>query len=140
MKSVTTYLLFNGNCRQAMTFYNQCLGTDLQISPFPETEGKPSTDPNAGIMHARLTRGGAPILMASDDCQPGKSLQPANNFSISIDCDSLVELERLFDALSQDGQVRLPLSEMFWGARFGMLTDQFGIQWMLNYDLSQQRS
>jgi PhnB protein len=130
MKSVTTYLLFNGNCRQAMTFYNRCLGTDLQISPFPDAEGKPSTDPNAGVMHARLTRGGAPILMASDDSQPGGSLQAGNNFSISIDCDSLVELERLFGALSQDGQVRLPLSEMFWGARFGML----------NYDLPQQRS
>ena len=83
-------------------------------------------------MHARLSRG-APILMASDT-PPGESLQ-GNNFSVSIDCESLDEMERYFKALSQGGQVRLPLGDMFWGARFGMLTDQFGIQWMFNYDL-----
>ena len=83
-------------------------------------------------MHARLSRG-APILMASDT-PPGESLQ-GNNFSVSIDCESLDEMERYFKALSQGGQVRLPLGDMFWGARFGMLTDQSGIQWMFNYDL-----
>jgi PhnB protein len=133
MKSVTTYLSFNGNCRQAMTFYQQCLGADLQLSPVPDAQGKPSTDSNTGIMHARLTHAGAPILMASDT-PAGESLQ-GSNFSVSIDCESLDELERYFRAFSQGGQVRLPLSDMFWGARFGMLTDQFGIQWMFNYDL-----
>jgi PhnB protein len=133
MKSVTTYLMFSGNCRQAMTFYQQGLGGDLELRPFPDDQGKPSTDPNAGIMHARLTRAGAPILMASDT-PSGETIQ-GNNFNVSIDCESLDELERYFNALSQGGKVRLPLSDMFWGARFGMLTDQFGIQWMFNYDL-----
>jgi PhnB protein len=139
MKSVTTYLNFNGNCRQAMTFYQQCLGVDLQLSPFPDPQGKPSTDPKAGILHARLLRG-APILMASDT-PAGESLKADNNlsFSVSIDCESPDEIERYFRALSQGGQVRLPLGDMFWGARFGMLTDQFGVQWMLNYDLPQQQ-
>jgi PhnB protein len=125
MKSVTTYLMFSGNCRQAMTFYQQGLGGDLELRPFP--------DPNAGIMHARLTLAGVPILMASD--APAAEAIQGNNFSVSIDCESLDELERYFNALSQDGTVRLPLSDMFWGARFGMLTDRFGIQWMLNYDM-----
>ena len=140
MKSVTTYLNFNGNCRQAMTFYQQCLSTDLQLTPFPDDQGKPSTDPKAGIMHARLSRGGAPILMASDT-PSGESLKADSNlsFSVSVDCESLDEMERYFKALSQGGQVRLPLSDMFWGARFGMLTDQFGVQWMFNYDQPQQR-
>lgn len=139
MKSVTTYLTFNGNCREAMTFYQQCTGAELQLSVFPDAQGKPSTDPKAGIMHARLTRGGAPILMASDT-QPGDAFQTGNNFSVSVDCDSLDEMERFFSALSQGGQVRLPLSDVPWGARFGMLTDQFGIQWMFNCDLPQRSS
>jgi len=74
---------------------------------------------------------GAPILMASDTHQPG-TLTPGNNFSVSIDCDTVAEAERLFASLSESGIVRMPLTEAPWGAMFGMLTDQFGIQWLLN--------
>jgi len=72
--------------------------------------------------------------MASDT-PPGGSRRAGNNFSISIDCDSLDEIEGLFTALGQNGQVRTPLGNMPWGTRFGMLTDQFGIQWILNCTL-----
>jgi PhnB protein len=133
MKTVTSYLTLNGNCRQAMTFYQQCLGTELQLTPWPDAQGKPSTDPSAGIMHARMSRGGAPILMASDT-QPGDSLQVGNNFSVAIDCDSPGEAERVFTALGAGGKVRLPFGKMPWGASLGMLTDQFGIQWMVSCD------
>ena len=61
MKTVTAYLNFNGNCRQAMTFYQQCLGTELELTPFPDAQGKPLADAKAGIMHARLTRGGQAV-------------------------------------------------------------------------------
>ena len=130
MKTVTTYLHFDGNCRQAMSFYQQCLGTELQLNPYPDAKGVPSSSPDAKIMHAQLLRTGAPLLMASD-APPGGSLRPGNNFSDSIDCDSPDDIERLFTALSQHGRVRTPLANMPWGARLGMLTDQFGIQWML---------
>jgi PhnB protein len=133
MKTVTTYLTFNGNCRQAMAFYQQCTGTELQLTAWPDAQGKPSTDPKAGIMHSRLTSGSAPILMASDT-QPGDALQTGNNFSVAIDCKSPQEGERLFTALSQDGKVRVPFGRMPWGANLGMLTDQFGIQWMISAD------
>jgi PhnB protein len=127
MKSVTTYLNFNGSCRQAMTFYQQCLDADIQLSPFPDEQGKPSTDPNAGIMHARLSRSGTPILMASDT-PPDESLKADNNrsFSVSVDCESLDELERYFKSLSQSGQVRLPLSDMILG---GTLRHAHGSVW-----------
>jgi PhnB protein len=138
MKTVTTYLSFDGNCRQAMSFYQQCLGSGLELNPYPDANGQPSSDPAAKIMHAQLMRGGAPILMASDTPQAG-SLQTGNNFSVSIDCDSLDEVERLFVALSRSGEVRMPLTDAPWGARFGMLTDQFGIQWMFNCYLGQSR-
>jgi PhnB protein len=138
MKTVTTYLSFDGNCRQVVSFYQKCLATELQINPYPDATGQPSSDPAAKIMHAQLMRGGAPILMASDTPQAG-SLHPGNNFSVSIDCDSLDEIERLFAALSRNGEVRMPLTDAPWGARFGMLTDQFGIQWLFNCNLPQSR-
>ncbi len=131
MKSVTTYLMFNGNCRQAMTFYQQSLGGELQLTAWPGAQGQPSTDPNAGIMHARITSKGQPILMASDE-QPGSTLATGNNFQVSIECESVQEIDRLFAAFSKGGKVRTPLGDVPWGARFGMLTDQFGIQWLFN--------
>ena len=131
MKTVTTSLSFDGNCRQAMSFYRECLATELEVNPYPDATGQPSSDPGAKIMHAQLVRGGAPILMASDAPQAG-SLKPGNNFSIAIDCDSVDEADRLFAALSRRREVRMPLMDAPWGARFGMLTDQFGIQWMIN--------
>jgi PhnB protein len=131
MKTVTAYLSFDGNCRQAMSFYRECLATELEVNSYPGASGQPSSDPAAKIMHSQLMRGGAPILMASDTPQPG-SLQPGNNISVSIDCDSLGEADRVFAALSRGGEVRMPLMDAPWGARFGMLTDQFGIRWLIN--------
>lgn len=134
MKTVTAYLAFEGNCRQAMKFYQQCLGAELELTPFADAQGKTMTDPKVGIMHARITRGGEPLLMASD-FPSGVRNQPGNNFSVSVDCETLEEIERTFATLSKSGQVKMPLGTMPWGARFGMLVDQFGTQWMINYDL-----
>ena len=131
MKTVTAYVSFDGNCRQAMSFYRECLATELELNPYPDASGQPSSGPAAKIMHSQLLRRGAPILMASDTPQAG-SLQPGNNFSAAIDCESVDEADRVFAALSRGGQVTMPLMEAPWGARFGMLTDQFGVRWMIN--------
>lgn len=131
MKSVTAYIHFDGNCREAMSFYQKCLGGELQLVPYTDAGGNPSTGPAAKIMHSQLSRGGAPMLMASDGA-PGGSWKAGNTFSVSVDCDSIEEIARLFAAVGDKGQVRLPLGDMPWGARFGMLTDQFGVQWMFN--------
>jgi PhnB protein len=141
MKSVTAYLNFDGNCRHAMSFYRECLDTKLHLNAYPDSSGQPSRDPAARIMHSQLLHDGAPILMASDTPPGGGSLKPGNNnFSVSIHCDSLDEIERLFSALGQNGKVRMPLRDMPWGSRLGMLTDQFGIQWLLNCDLPSEGS
>ena len=131
MKSVTTYLHFNGNCREAMQFYQKCLGTEIQITPVMDAQGKPITEAGARIMHSQLLRDGQPLLQASDD-QSGSPLQSGNNFQVAVDCESVEEIDRLFAALNQGGKVRFPLGNAPWGARFGMLTDKFGIQWLLN--------
>jgi PhnB protein len=135
MKSVTTYIHFDGNCREAMSFYNACLGGDVQLATYPDASGKPSTEPTAKIMHSQISRDNAPILMASDTSPEGP-VKVGNNFSVSIDCETIDEIERLFAAIGSKGSVRLPLTDVPWGARFGMLTDQFGIQWMFNCALA----
>ena len=135
MKSVTTYLNFNGACRPAMTFYTECLGGELELVPVSDEQGQPSKDPSARIMHSRVTKNGTTLLMGSD-ILPGSKFHLGNNFSVSIDCEDIAEIERLFAALLlQRGKVIQPLADAPWGARFGMLIDQFSTQWMLNCDL-----
>jgi PhnB protein len=137
MKSATPYLHFDGNCRQAMTFYKDCLGGELQFVPYPDNAGQTPADESATLMHSQITVNGQAIVQASDSA-PGGVPQPGDNFSISIECDSARELERLFSALGQGGELRLPPNDMPWGARFGMLTDRFGIQWMFSYTFADK--
>ena len=132
MKEITTYLNFDGNCRQAMTFYQRCLGGELHIMPFSEAPGDFAKEAKDRIMHATL-RAGSGTLMASDT-MPGMPFQQGNNFAICIAPESIQETERLFTALAEGGKVTMPLQDTFWGARFGMLTDKFGINWMLNFE------
>jgi PhnB protein len=132
VKEVVTYLNFDGNCREAMTFYKECLGAELHLIPFSEMPGDHPPESKHRIMHARLAKG-AMAIMASDT-MPGMPLHQGNNFSISIQCDSQHEIDSLFAALSEGGKVTMPLQDQFWGARFGMSTDRFGIQWMFNFE------
>ncbi len=132
MKEINNYLIFDGNCREAMKFYEKCLGAELQLIPFSEMPGDAPAEAKDRIMHARLAKGPA-VLMASDT-MPGHAFQQGNNFSVSVQCESVQEIDSLFTALAQKGNVTMPLQHTFWAARFGMLTDQFGINWMFNLD------
>jgi len=131
MKEINAYLIFNGNCREAMTFYQKCLGADLQLLPFSDAPGG-NIPPEARdrVMHARLSKGPT-VIMASDD-MPGMPFQQGSNFFISLNCENVQEVEKLFSSLSVNGKVKQAPQETFWAARFAMFTDQFGINWMLN--------
>jgi PhnB protein len=139
MKEFNTYLNFNGTCRQAMEFYAKCLdATDLQVMPYsagPADMPKEMKDTDK-ILHARLSKG-TQVIMASD-CAPGKPVQEGNNFAISINCESNKEVDTLFKALGEKGKVLMPAQDMFWGAYFAMITDQFGINWMFNHETPKQ--
>jgi PhnB protein len=135
MKEANAYLIFDGNCGEAMKFYGKCLEAELQMMRFGDMPGGCPEGMKEGkdrIMHARLTKGGA-VLMASDN-MPGMPFQQGNNFSIALNCESPQEVDRYFAALGEKGKVTMPVQETFWAARFGMLTDQFGTNWMLNLD------
>ncbi len=141
MRSMNTYLIFQGNCRQAMEFYKKCIGGELHLVPYADMPGGCSNFPKEArdwIMHARLSNGDV-VLMASDT-QPHIPIQQGNNFFISIQCDNVQESEKLFKAFGQKGTIEMPLQETFWALRFGMLTDQFGMKWMFNLDKPGQKN
>ena len=139
MKYINTYLIFDGNCRQAMEFYKRCLGGKLHMSTYGESPETSKLPPKAKdwIIHARLQIK-SHVLMASDT-QPGIPINQGNNFFISINCENVKETEKLFKALGEKGKIEMPLQETFFAIRFGMLTDQFGIKWMFNLEKPMEK-
>ena len=136
MKSFQPYLNFDGNARDAMTFYQKALGGELSIQTFKDVGAPAPAGAENRVMHARLQKGNA-VLMASDT-MPGMTFKPGNHTWVNVDCDSVDEIEKAFKALSAGGQVTMPLQDQFWGARFGMLVDKFGTQWMMNAELPKK--
>jgi PhnB protein len=135
MKHINAYLNFDGNCRDAMSFYARCFETELQMMPFSQMPGEAPKDVEDRIMHAALMRGQEAVLMASDTA-PGDYKQ-GNNLWLNVQCESVDEIERLFNAVGEGGMVRMPLHDAFWGSRFGMLTDRYGTNWMFNCELKK---
>lgn len=139
MATVNTYLTFNGNCEEAFNFYKSVFGGDFayigRFGEMPEGDGYsvPEADKNK-IMHVGLPIGNT-ILMGSDTGGDwAAKLIEGNNFSVSVNTESKEEADRIFNGLAAEGQITMPMENTFWGAYFGMLTDKFGIQWMVNFD------
>lgn len=123
------YLLFNGNCRDAMTFYSETLGAQLHMSGYGDMPGAEKYAGSTLVMHACMTKD-ALMIMASD-CPPEQPVVEGNNFSVSIGCDTPEAVDALFPKLSEGGTVLQAPHDAFWGSRFAMLKDKFGIGWML---------
>lgn len=135
--TLNPYLNFNGNTEEAFLFYKSVFGTEFTVlQRFSETTEAghiPEADRNK-IMHVALPVGNN-MLMGTDAIESmGQKLNAGNNISLSLQVESKEEAEKLFTGLSQDGAVNTPLADMFWGAYFGMCTDKFGVQWMVNYN------
>ena len=126
------YLAFNGNCKQAFEFYAKQLGGKIEMmlthreSPMAK-EAPPEWQDK--IMHASMTLDGH-VLMGGD-APPNHYKQP-QGFSVSVSIKKAKDAERIFQALAEKGQVQMPIQETFWAERFGMVTDRFGIPWMVN--------
>ena len=135
MNSASTYLNFDGETRDAMTFYAKCLVADLQIQSFRDAGMGDDPATADRTVHAKIEKGTMTIM--ASDTQPGAPFTKGNNFFICIDCESAEELERLHTALGEGGTTTMEPQDTFWGARFSMLTDRFGVGWMFNYQLPQ---
>jgi PhnB protein len=131
---VQPYLFFNGNCEQAIEFYRQALGAEVEMmmrfkeSPEPHQPGMVPPGFENKIMHASFRIGGT-TLMASDGCSDEKV--NFNGFSLSLSVPDEADADRVFAALAEGGEVRMPLSKTFWSPRFGMVADRFGVGWMI---------
>ncbi|MCA9919166.1 MAG: VOC family protein [Anaerolineales bacterium] len=141
MTAITAYVNYNGNCEEAFNFYATVFeGSSLNFDRFssmPNADQMPQSDQNK-IMHAALTLGNQGLIMGSDVLQGmGGEVVFGNNFGLTLQPDSEAETIRLFNALSAGGNVTMPLEKTFWNATFGMFTDKFGINWMINYDHGQ---
>lgn len=140
MATVNIYLTFNGNCRQAFDFYKSVFGGEFPyigtFGEMPPQEGKQLSEQDKNrIMHVTLPISKETMLMGSDTAEEWSSgVTAGNNFSVSINADSKDEADTLFGGLSEGGIITMPLADTFWGAYFGMFTDRFGINWMVNYD------
>lgn len=141
MAQVNAYLTFNGNCEEAFNFYKSVFGGDFAYigrfgeMPPMEDAGEMSEEEKNKVMHVSLPISEETVLMGSDTGGEWAShFQAGNNISISINTASKEEADKLFKGLSEGGMVTMPLADTFWGAYFGMWTDKFGINWMVNYD------
>ena len=137
MTRIETYLTFNGNCRQAMSFYQQCLGGELAFQTIGESPlGKNMPrQMKEYILHSTLTRG--PLVLMGSDMVSERGLKPGNSVSLCLQCSSEAEMRVCFERLSEKGMPAHPPEVTFWGALFGGLIDQFGNHWLLNYDKNQ---
>jgi PhnB protein len=144
MATINPYLNFNGNTEEAFNFYKSVFGGEFAaLQRFKDMKDVPGCEHLADsdkekIMHISLPIGKGNVLMATDVVASlGQPEASGNNISLSVQTESKEEAEKLFNGLSEGGTVTMPLADAFWGAYFGMLTDKFGIQWMVHYDYNQ---
>ncbi len=143
MAQINPYIHFNGNAEDAFNFYKSVFGGEFSmITRFSDMafEGSISTDEEANkIMHIALPIGKHDILMGSDTpAALGVHNEQETRSKISISADSKEEADRLYQGLSADGHVEMPIQDSPWGTYFGMLRDKFGIEWMIDFDPRQQ--
>jgi PhnB protein len=132
MAQLNSYLTFNGNCREAMEFYRDCLGGELSIMAVGDSPmASQMLDQKDQVMHSMLKNDGM-VLMASDMIMPGELIQ-GNTVTLCIIGGNAEELKTFFTKLSEGGKVGHELKEEFFGT-FGELTDKFGINWMFQAD------
>ncbi|MDQ3683154.1 MAG: VOC family protein [Bacteroidota bacterium] len=135
---LTPYINFNGQCEEALNFYAKVLGGEVKhLSRF---EGSPAEDMSADkqkILHATFEAGEV-AFMASDSGESESASSNGGMVHLTLsDFQSAKELDKVFAALSEGGKITMPLQDAFWGARFGMLIDKFGVNWMFNHELQK---
>lgn len=136
---VQAYLFFGGRCEDALAFYRDAIGAEVDLlmrfdeSPDPVPAGVLQPGFERKVMHSAFRVGGTTI-MASDGCDEGSGF---SGFSLSLAVASEDEADRAFAALAEGGTITMPLGKTFWSPRYGMLTDRFGISWMVGVIATQ---
>ena len=132
---VQVYLFFAGRCEEAIDFYKKTLGAEVMMlmrfkdSPEPPQPGMIPPDSENKVMHASLRMGDAVVMASDGRCEGAPSFE---GFSLSVTVADEAEADRVFAALAEGGKIQMPLSKTFWSSRFGMLSDRFGVGWMVS--------
>lgn len=129
--SPVPYFFFNGNCAEAMKFYQAAFGGELNAMKFKDAPQRPPGSDDK-IMHALLRKDDF-MLMASDACMPGHEMKLGTNITVCINADSAKQVDELFAKLSAGGQVQCAPVKQFWGAYWSSFKDKYGNDWMLNF-------
>src|SRR5689334_16189242 len=130
MLGVNPYITFKGNCRQAIDFYRNALNAEVVFTQTVGESPMSNMGPPENIMHCTMKVGDS-IFMLSDDPRPDAA-GPGGNISMAIGLDDPGRAKQFFENLAQGGSVIMPIQKTYWAEAFGMLTDQFGIRWMIN--------
>jgi PhnB protein len=138
MKQIHSYLTFNGNCREAMNFYQECLGGELFMQTIGESPMSEMMPPQMkdSLLHATLTNGN--VIIMGSDMVDNKGLIRGNAMSMMLNCSSEIEIRETYDKLASGGDATHPLENTFWGSLFGGLTDKFEIRWILHFPKNQE--
>ncbi len=133
MAQLNAYIHFNGTCREAMEFYQKCLGGHLELSTFAGSPMESQVPPalKDKIIHSRLESKGM-VIIADDMMRPGV-VTVGNNISLCIQSTSLKDIEPYFSKLAEGGKIVQPITKAFFGV-FGVISDRFGISWILQAD------
>jgi PhnB protein len=134
MTTIDSYLTFNGNCREAMNFYKDCLGGELTLQTIGESPlaDKMPAQMKECILHATLIKD--KLILMGSDMVGENGLKKGNAVSLAINCSSDEEIQSFYENLSAGGNKDHALEASFWGATFGDLTDKYGNHWLLIYD------
>lgn len=138
VKSINPYLFFSGNAADAIAFYEKALdATVVRVARFGDNPGAENMPPEAAskVMHAHLQAGGSDLMLS--DGMPGATHQHGDGVFVCLQYEGRADIDRHFNALAEGGTVAEPLQDTFWGARFGLLVDRFGVHWMFNATLTE---
>jgi len=132
---IAPYVFLDGRCEEAIEFYRRALGAQVEMlmrwRDCPEPPKDQSMIPPGSenkIMHAQLRIGGTKVMASDGRCAGKPSFQ---GFALSLNADNEAEADRLFNALADGGQIQMPIAKTFFSPRFGMVTDRFGVPWMV---------
>lgn len=137
MHAIVPYMTFNGNAKEALAFYAKAFdGKILFQQTFGESPMDSRPDYKDKIMHASFQAGDLTFMVS--DCMPGQPVAGGTNTSLSMNFDNVESIDKTFAALSEGATITMPLQDTFWGAKFGMLVDKYGINWMFNHDYAKK--
>jgi PhnB protein len=136
IKQVSPYILFNGTAEKAIKLYESALGAQTAaLMRFSDGPGNCKTELKDLVMHASLRVGEGTVMIS--DAPPDRPVPTDGNVQIFLNFSEIESLEKAFNALAAGGKVMQPLEDMFWGSRFGMLQDAYGVRWMLGAELKK---